>query len=84
MSTLLPITIIIVFIALVIIVAQLADSDRIRHKGDVPSSVLERREKMSPYMVPSNMRVKPGVGYVDNPDYSLSVPEDLDDSADSN
>ena len=84
MSTNVPITIVIVFIALVLIIAELNDRNRKKHKGDVPSSVLERREKMSPYIMPSNMRVKPGMDYSGNPDYSLSVPESLDDSDDNN
>lgn len=79
MSDLLPFFLLASFIVVVLIVAELVDRNRTRHKGDVPSSVYERREKMSPYTMPTGMKVKPGMTYSGNPDYSLPVPESLDD-----
>ena len=79
-----PLIIGITFVVVILVLSEFVDESRKKHKGDVPSSVLERREKMSPYTVPTNMRVKPGVGYAGNPDYSLHVPESLDDDTDRN
>ena len=84
LSDLVPFFLLISFIATVLIVSELVDRNRIKHKGDVPSSVLERREKMSPYSMPTGMKVKPGMTYSGNPDYSLPVPESLDDDTEKN
>jgi hypothetical protein len=59
--------------------SEYVDRSRKKHKGDVPSSVLERREKMSPYVMPTGMKVKPNGTYSGNLDYSLPVPESLND-----
>ncbi len=81
MSTLLPLTIAIGFIAVILFGAEVVDRLRKRHKGDVPSSVLERREKKYPYntpLLPLDVRVKAGPGYSGVPDFSSPIPE-LDD-----
>ena len=84
MADLVPLFSIITVIVAVLIVAELVDRNRIKHKGDTPSSVYERREKMNPYTMPMGARVKPGMSYSGNPDYSLPIPESLDDSDDPN
>ncbi len=65
----------IVFLALVLLSAEILDRHRKRRVGDRPSSILEHREKQSPYIMPMGMRVKPGLTYSGNPDYSLPIPE---------
>jgi len=82
LSDLIPFIILISFIVIVLIVSEVVDRNRIKHKGDVPSSVYEHREKMSPYTMPTGMKVKPGMSYSGHMDYSLPVPESLDDSDD--
>ena len=80
LADLVPFFLIVTFIVAVLIVSELVDRNRIKHKGDTPSSVYERREKMSPYTMPSGMKVKPGgQPYSGHMDYSLPVPESLDD-----
>ncbi|MGY5852607.1 MAG: hypothetical protein RTU92_03485 [Candidatus Thorarchaeota archaeon] len=79
MSDFVPFFILVSFIVMVLIISELVDRNRKKHKGDVPSSVYERREKMSPYTMPTGMKVKPGMTYSGNMDYSLPVPESLDD-----
>jgi hypothetical protein len=79
LSNLVPFFLLISFIAIVLIASELVDRNRIKHKGDVPSSVYERREKMNPYTMPSGMKVKGDATYSGHMDYSLPVPESLDD-----
>ena len=79
-----PLIIGITFIIVVLVVSEFVDRNRKKHKGDVPSSALERREKMSPYIMPTGMKVKPSATYSGNPDYSLPVPESLDDDVENN
>ena len=75
LSNLMPFIVVVVFLALVILSAEILDRHRKRRVGDRPSSVLEHREKQNPYFMPMGMRVKPGLTFSGNPDYSLSVPE---------
>ena len=79
MSDLVPFFILVAFIVVVLVVSELVDRNRTKHKGDVPSSVYERREKMSPYTMPTGMKVKSDTSYSGHMDYSLPVPESLDD-----
>jgi len=75
LSNLMPFIIGVVFLALVILSAEILDRQRRRRVGDRPSSVLEVKEKQNPYFMPMGMRVKPGLTFSGNPDYSLPVPE---------
>ena len=68
----------------VLVISELVDRNRKKHKGDVPSSALERREKMSPYLMPTGMKVKSSGTYSGNMDYSLPVPESLNDDTEEN
>ncbi len=72
------------FIIAVLVISELVDRSRKKHKGDVPSSALERREKMSPYLMPNGMKVKPSGMYSGHMDYSLPVPESLKDDIEKN
>jgi len=82
-SNLLPLTVGIVFLALVLISTEIVDRHRKSRIGDRPSSALEHREKSNPYIMPMGMRVKPGLTYSGNPDYSLPVPESLEKDEES-
>jgi len=84
MADLDPLIIGITFIVVVLVISEYVDRSRKKHKGDVPSSALERREKMSPYLMPTGMKVKPSGMYSGNMDYSLPVPESLDDDPERN
>ena len=79
-----PLIIGITFIIAVLVISEYVDRTRKKHKGDVPSSTLERREKMSPYLIPTGMKVKPDGTYSGNMDYSLPVPDSLDDDPERN
>ncbi len=83
LSNLLPLTAGIVFLALVLISTEIVDRHRRRRVGDRPSRALEHREKYNPYIMPMGIRVRPGLTYEGNPDYSLPVPESQESDEES-
>lgn len=79
MSTIVPIAVVAIFIAMVIIISEYLDNERRTRRNNIPTNILDRREKMRPYMVSIDKLYRPGVGYINNSEQPISETESTDD-----